>query len=332
MKSHGLGRRSRNAKIESRKASVGCVGFFFRMLPTQSGSVRFFRFAGIQVFVHWSWFVVAIYQLSTRQGMYRSPVWNAAEYLSLFLIVLLHEFGHAFACRQTGGQADQIVLWPLGGVAYVAPPQRPGATLWSIAAGPLVNVLLVPVFFGLAYFGREAGWAATAPDAMRLIQTVSWINLVLLGFNLLPIYPLDGGQMLQSTLWFFLGRARSLQVATIIGFIGAAGLIGLAIWWQSLWTGIMAVFLAQRCYLSFQQSKGLSTLARLPRHTGFACPSCHEAPPGGPIWVCPTCRNRFDPFSTKAVCPHCQALQELTGCPHCGVQRPMAEWRVERFR
>jgi Zn-dependent protease len=58
---------------------------------------------------------------------------------------LFHEFGHALACRQVGGQADLIVLWPLGGVAYVSPPPRPGALLWRIAAGPLVNVLLVPV-------------------------------------------------------------------------------------------------------------------------------------------------------------------------------------------
>ena len=49
---------------------------------------------------------------------------------------MLHEFGHALACRQVGGQADLIVLWPLGGVAYVNPPPRPGALLWSIAAGP----------------------------------------------------------------------------------------------------------------------------------------------------------------------------------------------------
>ena len=58
----------------------------------------------------------------------------------------MHEFGHALACRQVGGKANQIMLWPLGGVAYVSPPQRPGAMLWSIAAGPLVNVVLVPVF------------------------------------------------------------------------------------------------------------------------------------------------------------------------------------------
>ena len=56
--------------------------------------------------------------------------------------MLTHEFGHALACRSVGGTADNIMLWPLGGVAYVNPPQRPGATLWSIAAGPLVNVAL----------------------------------------------------------------------------------------------------------------------------------------------------------------------------------------------
>ena len=67
-------------------------------------------------------------------GDYSSLTWNVLEYLSLFLIVMLHEFGHSLACRQVGGQANQIVLWPLGGVAYVNPPQRPGATL---GASPL---------------------------------------------------------------------------------------------------------------------------------------------------------------------------------------------------
>ena len=70
---------------------------------------------------------------------------NVLEYISLFAIVLTHEFGHQFACRSVGGKTHDIILWPLGGVAYVSPPQRPGAQLWSIAAGPLVNVLLLPL-------------------------------------------------------------------------------------------------------------------------------------------------------------------------------------------
>lgn len=296
------------------------------MMPTHSGSFRFFRFSGIQVFVHWSWFVVAFIELFTRRQHYASPAWNVAEYCSLFLIVLLHEFGHAFACRQTGGQANQIVLWPLGGVAYVAPPQRAGAILWSIAAGPLVNVVLYPILFGLILFGRAQGWARGWPDGMRLILTLHQINLGLLIFNLLPVYPLDGGQILRSLLWFGLGRARSLQVATIIGFIGIAGLVGLAIWWESIWFGIMAVFLGQRCWIGFREAQGLTVLARIPRHTGLACPVCREAPPGGPIWLCRACRNSFDPFSTHAVCPHCQTPQPTTTCVHCGAAEPIDRW------
>src|SRR5512143_2922621 len=110
-------------------------------MPTgRQGSIRLFQFAGINVFLHWSWFVVAIYEIQGRNRHYSSIAWNALEYLALFVIVLLHEFGHALACRQVGGEANQILLWPFGGVAYVNPPERPGATLWSIAAGPLVNV------------------------------------------------------------------------------------------------------------------------------------------------------------------------------------------------
>ena len=103
-------------------------------------AIRLFRFNGIDLSLHWSWFLIAAYEISNRQRAYSSITWNILEYLALFLIVMLHEFGHALACRQVGGIANQIVLWPLGGVAYVNPPQRPGATLWSIAAGPLVNV------------------------------------------------------------------------------------------------------------------------------------------------------------------------------------------------
>ena len=134
------------------------------------------------------------------------------------MIVLMHEYGHALACRQVGGTANQIVLWPLGGVAYVNPPQRPGATLWSIAAGPLVNVVLLPVLYTAVVVARSAGWAQAMPDVYQLLRAVLWIDLSLLIFNMLPIYPLDGGQILRSLLWFVLGRGRSLMVTTVLGF------------------------------------------------------------------------------------------------------------------
>src|SRR5579863_8893153 len=108
----------------------------------RQGSFKIFRIQGIDVYLNWTWFLVAVFEIQARKGRYSSVVWNVVEYLALFAIVLTHEFGHALACRSVGGTADKIMLWPLGGVAYVNPPQRPGATLWSIAAGPLVNVVL----------------------------------------------------------------------------------------------------------------------------------------------------------------------------------------------
>ena len=83
-------------------------------MPTgRDGSIRLFGLAGIDVFLHWSWFLVAVYEIQSRSGRYSSILWNILEYLALFLIVLLHEFGHALACRQVGGNANRIVLWPL---------------------------------------------------------------------------------------------------------------------------------------------------------------------------------------------------------------------------
>jgi tetratricopeptide (TPR) repeat protein/Zn-dependent protease len=220
-------------------------------------SLRLFTFSGITVYLHWSWFLVAYFEIVRRVNPYSSLAWNILEYVALFGIVVLHEFGHALACRQVGGQADRIVLWPLGGVAFVNPPPRPGPTLWSIAAGPLVNVALVPVTVGLWWLAAKEGWFGSHPDAYRFIRSMAAINLVLLIFNLLPIYPLDGGRILQSLLWIFLGRSRSMRVATVIGVLcGIAG-VGVAIGYGQTWLGIMAGFIALSSAAGYYQAERL---------------------------------------------------------------------------
>src|SRR6185436_1799760 len=148
-------------------------------MPSAKGTIRLFQIFGITVFLHWSWFIVAIYEID-RPAQYSSVMWTVLEYLALFGIVLLHEFGHALACRQVGGKADQIVLWPLGGVAYVQPPPRPGATLWSIAAGPLVNVILLPIIGVIWFLAKKLGWDISAPDAYKFINALGFINFGLL--------------------------------------------------------------------------------------------------------------------------------------------------------
>jgi len=294
----------------------------------RQGSIHLFRFAGVDVFLHWSWFLVAAFEIQNRKGSYSSITWNVLEYLALFVIVMLHEFGHALACRQVGGRANQIVLWPLGGVAYVDPPPRPGATLWSIAAGPLVNVALLPILYGVVAQGRSQGWAAAMPDLYSLIYTVMWINAGLLIFNILPIYPLDGGQILRSLLWFVLGRARSLMVATMLGLVGIAGFIGLALWRGSVWYGALALFMLMNCWSGLKHAQALLKFAKLPRRQGFACPSCKVSPPIGDYWKCGHCGQAFDTFQTRSVCPHCGTQFALTRCLDCGEQHSMSEWTV----
>jgi len=297
-------------------------------MPSGQGSIRLFRFAGVDVFLHWSWFLVALFEINSRAGKYSSITWNVLEYLTLFLIVLFHEYGHALACKKVGGKATRIVLWPLGGVAYVDPPPRPGPTLWSIAAGPLVNVALLPILFVLFMIVRSMGWAKAKPNAYELVLAVLAINLVLLVFNLLPIYPLDGGQILRSLLWFVMGRARSLMVATLIGIIGAAVLILLAFRTGSVWIGIMSAFILLNCWGGLKQSVALLRLTKLPRREGFACPRCKAAPPLGNYWTCGACRTIFDIFETQAVCPYCATRFAPTPCLDCGTPNPVSEWAV----
>jgi Zn-dependent protease len=298
-------------------------------MPTaRQGSIHLFRFEGIDVFLHWSWFLVAVFEIQSRSRSYSSITWNVIEYLALFFIVMLHEFGHSLACRQVGGTANRIVLWPLGGVAYVDPPPRPGATLWSIAAGPLVNVALLVVLFVVGTWSRSLDLLGAAPNVHELLGAIWKINLALLIFNILPIYPLDGGQILRSLLWFVMGRARSLMAAVIIGFLGAAGFIFIAIRSGSVWLGAISVFVLMNCWSGWKHAQALSRFAKLPRREGIACPRCKTSPPIGEFWRCSQCGQSFDTFQTEAACPHCGSQFSVTRCLDCGALHPMSEWSV----
>lgn len=232
------------------------------MLPTPAGSFRLFRLFGVTVYLHWSWFVIAAIQFQLAQGnrgLFHNPTWHLGLYITLFAIVTMHEFGHALACRSVGGQADRIILWPLGGVAFVRPPQRPGAVLWSLAAGPLVNVILVPVTVGATI---AALWSASADhltDFQTYVMVVAWINGVLLAFNMLPIYPLDGGQIVQAILWFFVGRVRSLQIVAPTGIViavigGLAALFLIQDWYM----GVMALFIGWQAFNGYRLARYLA--------------------------------------------------------------------------
>lgn len=226
-----------------------------------TGSFHLLRFRGIDVQLHWSWFLIAAFQLTSRsaQGMFEGPYWHVAVYLSLFGIVLLHEFGHALACRSVGGVANRIVLWPLGGVAYVRPPMRPGAVLWSIAAGPLVNVALVPVTIGLFIAsGAHEVPALRGSDLQTFVTLLAIMNFTLLAFNLLPVYPLDGGQIVHALLWFVMGWRKSLLVTAGLGALAAAVGVGLAMWMGDYWLVIVALYLGFNAVQGWRMARSVT--------------------------------------------------------------------------
>ncbi|NBO94026.1 MAG: peptidase M50 [Planctomycetia bacterium] len=292
-------------------------------------SLWLFQAFGIDVYVHWSWFFVAVMQISSRPNEYTAFYWKVVEYLSLFALVLLHEFGHALACRSVGGEADTIILWPLGGIAFVRPPARPGAVLWSIFAGPLVNLTLILPLAILTLL--------TPPDTdlRHYLGITTLINIGLFCFNMLPVYPLDGGQILQALLWFAIGRWRSLQVVSAIGFVFGIASIGVLLLLVALQVvtlgsvlvlGLISLFVAVVSANSFRVARHAQHMQDLPRHADCACPSCLTGPPRGKFWTCEECEAQFDTFDTRGVCPDCGAWFLPTTCPDCRETHHIDRW------
>jgi Zn-dependent protease len=212
-----------------------------------SWSIPLFRIFGIQVRVHVLFPVVAIgliLRAAFREGQ-TFPVWIDATVLMaiLFLTVLLHEFGHCAGARFVHGDAHEVLLWPLGGLASLDLPHRPRAHAIAVAAGPAVNLAL---FLGSALLlGTLADvrppwpwwypcrveadgavelwtWAGArvqvAQPGFVLLARICWVNCVLFLFNLLPGFPLDGGRLLQCALWPWQGFRQATQVAIYAGF------------------------------------------------------------------------------------------------------------------
>jgi Zn-dependent protease len=288
------------------------------------GSFRLFRFRGIDVYLHWLWFAAAAYFLSSPTK--ESLPWSIITYLSLFLFVLLHEFGHALACRQTGGEANRIILWPLGGVAYVTPPNRPGAQLWSIVAGPLVNVLAVLVFGLTVVILEKKGLGYDDEPLFKLASIFLSLNWLLLKFNLLPVYPLDGGQIVRSLLWFVVGAANSLFIATLIGFAGSLALGLYALSTKNYFLVIVAGYLVMGNWSGFQSGLAHRRLNQKPRHAAFRCPHCHAAAFSGPLWPCPICQTSFDVFVSGGCCPQGHSFDLQIPCVECRKTSPLPAW------
>jgi len=185
-------------------------------------------FAGIPVKVHWTFglMIMFIIYVAVQNGF--PPVEFAYFILlvfTLFLCVILHEFGHALAAKYYKVKTRDIIISPIGGVARLEKlPKEPKEELLIAMAGPLVNVAIAFLCFaGLASIfgisGMDIDPSTTAPvdTASKFFKMVFYINIVLFFFNLIPAFPMDGGRILRALLSLKLGRMRSTHIASIIG-------------------------------------------------------------------------------------------------------------------
>ena len=227
-----------------------------------TGSVHLFTVFGIRVRLHASLIVFTVLVLLLGLGRGTTLHDRAVSMAVLFGIVLLHEFGHCFAARWTGGSADEVMLTPLGGLAFTMARRRPWPTFVTVAGGPLVNVVIcivaglallaMGIYVPLNPYGFMSFRDAHAIAWWNVAYYVYWVYIVsylLLLFNILPVFPLDGGQMLQAALWPRLGYYRSMMIALNVGLAGAV----LMFLYALVGAGGMLLFISVWCFLTSYQ-------------------------------------------------------------------------------
>ncbi len=285
-----------------------------------SWAIPLFRAFGVQVRVHVLFFVVTIglcLREAFKEGAYVSPV-DCILFLipMLFGIILIHEYGHVFGGRSVGGESEEILIWPLGGLAFVDTPREWKAHAITAAAGPLMNVLMgliasvflvgagflptlspianpylspmknlkdgrvytseygyrlyekdsaVPAggtekveFSGKPQFLKEQAEAsqyerAVAPGWAVWVNRFFWLNYVLLLLNLIPAFPLDGGQIMQSLIWARSDYRHGTSIACFSGYLcGAIFFVVSIAAVEPLWLALAGSVLIA-CYLQLRR-------------------------------------------------------------------------------
>jgi Zn-dependent protease/CBS domain-containing protein len=189
------------------------------------GSFKIGRAFGIDVKVHWTFFLLLAffgYLAFGDSGNFVDALVTVGIVVVLFFCVLLHEFGHSLVAIRLGSEVQDITLLPIGGLARMKSlPERPIDEVKVAVAGPLVNVVLAPVFFGLALiFGGNLSVPTDILSGVgslgQVFATLGMINVALVVFNMIPAFPMDGGRVLRGLLATRLGPLRATDILFVI--------------------------------------------------------------------------------------------------------------------
>jgi Zn-dependent protease len=224
-------------------------------------SLPIFRVAGIQLRIHITFLLIIVWLAFGyyEQGGSAAAASRVIFVLLLFLCVVLHEFGHAFAAKAFGINTPDITLLPIGGVARLERmPEEPVQELIIAVAGPLVNVVIALGLFVAG--GSKALLNPSTVEGGGLIAQLLTINIMLVLFNLLPAFPMDGGRVLRALLATRMSYARATQVAATVGqgFAFVFGFLGL------LWNPFL-IFIALFVYIGASQEAALAQMKDVSR-------------------------------------------------------------------
>jgi Zn-dependent protease/CBS domain-containing protein len=194
-------------------------------------SIKIGKLAGIDVFIHFTFFLllawIAFIHYSQNESV-GAAVTGIFFILVIFACVVLHELGHALTARKYGIQTRDIILLPIGGVARLEKmPDKPAQELWVALAGPAVNVVIAVLLAGYLFITNSftpIGQLTTA--AASFAERIMAVNIFLVVFNMIPAFPMDGGRVLRALLAMRLPYPKATQYAATLGQ-GIAVLFGI---------------------------------------------------------------------------------------------------------
>jgi len=189
--------------------------------------------AGTAIRIHITFllFLVWLGTIYYRQGG-AEAAWQGTIFIVLiFVCVLLHELGHVFAARRYGVKTSDVTLWPFGGIASMERmPEKPGEELIVAVAGPAVNIAIAAML--ILWLGPQfdlENLTKIEDPAVSLAVKLAAANIILVVFNMIPAFPMDGGRVLRAILAMRMGNARATELAATIGqgFAVVFGILGI---------------------------------------------------------------------------------------------------------
>lgn len=197
-------------------------------LIDMKGALRIGSVSGIKIEVHWTFTLLLIWVafLEIQKGSELNRILlNEALIFVLFICVVLHELGHALTAKKFGVKTKNILLLPIGGVATLEKmPEKPAQELLIALAGPAVNVLIAVLLLLVvpvrSYFNFDSivlEEMLYEPTLQNFLFYLFIANVMLVVFNLIPAFPMDGGRVLRALLSFKLGRVTATDIAASIG-------------------------------------------------------------------------------------------------------------------